>query len=275
VTRFAQCFLLVFGQLAAGGFFALGQLPFHAIERGFYKSSACVFLASGALITAGQVALLWREPALGSGGAIVQAAAWTLFSVAAGVYVGSLWGDPFRRRAVAYAATLATGFIALVVSALRYSTAPWWSVESVLYPLSFLVSALLLGATATGMLLGHWYLIDVGMPLDPLVRTWRIYRTSLVLQGATLLLCLGLLSLAGTPATTAALDALWTQHRALLWIRLALGPGAAIGIAWMIWRTLAIPQTMAATGLFYVAVLGSVVGEFLGRFVLFRTSLPL
>ena len=47
------------------------------------------------------------------------------------------------------------------------------------------------------------------------------------------------------------------------------------GIAWMIWRTLAIPQTMAATGLFYVAILSTVVGEFLGRFLLFRTSLPL
>ena len=42
----------------------------------------------------------------------------------------------------------------------------------------------------------------------------------------------------------------------------------------MIWRTLQIPQTMAATGLFYVAVLTTVVGEFLGRFLLYRTALP-
>jgi hypothetical protein len=32
---------------------------------------------------------------------------------------------------------------------------------------------------------------------------------------------------------------------------------------------------MAATGLFYIAVLSVVVGEILGRTILFRTSLPL
>jgi hypothetical protein len=50
--------------------------------------------------------------------------------------------------------------------------------------------------------------------------------------------------------------------------------GAAV-LGVMIWRTLQIPQTMAATGLFYIAVLAVLVGEFLGRFILFRTGLPL
>jgi len=43
----------------------------------------------------------------------------------------------------------------------------------------------------------------------------------------------------------------------------------------MIRRTLDVPQTMAATGLFYIAVLAVLVGEMLGRFILFRTGLPL
>ena len=43
----------------------------------------------------------------------------------------------------------------------------------------------------------------------------------------------------------------------------------------MIRRVLAIPQTMAATGLFYVATLAVLVGEFLGRYFTFRTGLPL
>jgi hypothetical protein len=54
-----------------------------------------------------------------------------------------------------------------------------------------------------------------------------------------------------------------------------LGPCASLLLAYMIWRTLQIPQTMAATGLFYIAVLSALVGEFLGRFILFRTGLPL
>jgi len=256
-----------------GGFLALGRLPFHDIERGFYKSSAAVFLTSAALLSAGLLSLLWHDAA--EMGARIEAGAWTVFTVLAGLYVSSLWGDPFRRRARAYTATVAAGLAALAISASRFSPAPALSVESVLYPFSFLVSALLLGATATGMLLGHWYLIDVGMPLAPFVRVWRMYRTTLLLQLATLALSLAVLQVAGSSSSVAALAALWNEHRSLLWTRVGLGPLPALAIAWMIWRTLAIPQTMAATGLFYVAVLTTVVGEFLGRFLLYRTSLPL
>jgi hypothetical protein len=42
----------------------------------------------------------------------------------------------------------------------------------------------------------------------------------------------------------------------------------------MIWRTLVIPNTMAATGLFYIALLGVFVGEILGKQILALTSLP-
>jgi hypothetical protein len=275
VTDFARCFLLVFGQLAAGGFVALSRLPFHEIERGFYKSTAAVYLASAGVLLAGQLALLGRGVAPASPGAMVEAGIWLAFTAAAAVYLASLWGDPYRRRALAYVATVVLALLAVVTSALRYSPAPLLSLETILYPASFLVSALLLGATATGMLLGHWYLIDVGMPLAPLVRIWRLYRTSLLVQLVTLAVCLTGFHLVGIPATRDAVTALWSDYRLLLWMRLGIGPLAALGIAWMIWRTLAIPQTMAATGLFYVAVLATVVGEFLGRFLLFRTTLPL
>ena len=272
---FAHCFLLVFGQLALGGFFALGQLPFHDIERGFYKSSAAVLLASALCISVGELTLAWRPASQAGTAHPFEVVAWTVFTLAGGVYVSSLWGDPYRRRALAYAGTLVTGLVALIVSAMHFSPAPVWSLETVLYPASFLVSALLLGATASGMLLGHWYLIDVGMPLAPFIRIWRLYRTSILLQLATLALSLVLLQLGGGAATSHAIHSLWSEHRELIWIRLGLGPIPALVIAWMIWRTLAIPQTMAATGLFYVAVLTTVVGEMLGRFLLYRTSLPL
>jgi hypothetical protein len=45
-------------------------------------------------------------------------------------------------------------------------------------------------------------------------------------------------------------------------------------LAYMIWRTLQIPHTMAATGLFYIALLGVFVGEILGRQILTLSSLP-
>src|SRR5439155_1310165 len=77
------------------------------------------------------------------------------------------------------------------------------------------------------------------------------------------------------PAGTGAVGTLWHDHAPLLAARFLLGPLAALGLGFMIHRTLQIPQTMAATGLFYIAILFVLVGELLGRLILFRTSLPL
>jgi hypothetical protein len=53
-----------------------------------------------------------------------------------------------------------------------------------------------------------------------------------------------------------------------------VGQVAPLILSWMIWRTLQIPHTMAATGLFYIALLGVFVGEILGRQILALTALP-
>src|SRR5262249_10604599 len=142
------------------------------------------------------------------------------------------------------------------------------------YPLAFVAGAMVLGAVATGMLLGHWYLIDLGLSIEPLQRLLRYFVTVLVVQlavAAVTVLLIGLTS--GEGAATVA--RLWREHLPLRAMRLRLGPVSALGLAWMIHRTLRIPQTMAATGLFYIAILAVLVGEMLGRLILFRTSLPL
>jgi len=67
---------------------------------------------------------------------------------------------------------------------------------------------------------------------------------------------------------------LWSNHSSLLVIRLLVGQVAPLILSYMIWRTLLIPHTMAATGLFYIALLGVFVGEILGRQILALTFLP-
>ena len=276
MTDFAHTFLLLFGQLAFGGVFALSVPGFHEIERGFFKSTACVYLGCGLIICIGKLSLaysalpdtLWHIRTFEGG-------LWLLFCVLCGLYTYTLWGERFVLRARAYLFTLLSGLVALSFSASVYRTAPFLSVETLVYPLSFLTSALMLGAVATGMSLGHWYLIELDLSLDPFKRIFRFYAGTIVVQLATLTLGLGLLLLSSHAATSASVRELWTDHQTLLWMRLGLGPLASLGVAYMIWRTLQIPQTMAATGLFYVAILTAIVGEFLGRFVLFRTTLPL
>jgi hypothetical protein len=67
---------------------------------------------------------------------------------------------------------------------------------------------------------------------------------------------------------------LWAKNSSLLMTRIAVGQAAPLVLSWMIWRTLMIPNTMAATGLFYIALLGVFVGEILGRQILTLSSLP-
>lgn len=271
---FARCYLLVFGQLAVGGFMALSAPPFHEIERGFYKSTASVYLAA-ALATLAGLSTLALESGVAGVQRWLEIAAWAVFSLCAATYVASLWGEAAALRARAFTLTLVSGVIAATVSAEGYRLSAALSLETILYPLNLLLAALCLGAVATGMMLGHWYLIDTGLPIEPLWRIFRLFVGALALQAAVGIASLALLWLAGAPQTLQQIHILFDDHLALLAARVATAPLAAAGLAWMIWRTLLVPQTMAATGLFYIATLSVLVGELLGRFILFRTSLPL
>ena len=53
MSEFSACFLLVFGQLAVGGLAALAVPPFALLERGFYKSSAGVFVGCAVVYLSG------------------------------------------------------------------------------------------------------------------------------------------------------------------------------------------------------------------------------
>jgi hypothetical protein len=273
VANFSACFLLVFGQLAVGGFAALAVPPFAVLERGFYKSSAGVFLASALVYVIGRARLAAGGGAM-TAGTLLELMLWLAFAVAASLYLASLWGDVSARRARAFVSSLFLGVIALSVSASRYRVGPLVSFATVLYPLAFLTGALALGAVATGMLLGHWYLIDLGLSIEPMRRLFRYFVTTVVLHLVVLALTIAIMAL-GPGDATAAVGTLWHDHGPLLAARITLGPLAVLVLAVMIHRTLQIPQTMAATGLFYIAILFVLVGELLGRLILFRTSLPL
>jgi hypothetical protein len=273
VSRFSDCFLLLFGQLAVGGVAGLAVPPFAVLDRGFYRSSAGIYLGFAVLFVTGKVALLLRGHGL-DGSALVELGLWAAFVLALGTYLASLWRDSNHLRARSFAAALLLGFLALTASALRFRFGSWLGPTAVLYPLAVTSGALVLGAVATGMLLGHWYLIDLGLSLDPLQRLFRYFVAVLLVQLAVAVLTL--ITLWATSSEgAAAIATLWREHRPLLLTRVVLGPLAALGVAWLIHRTLEIPQTMAATGLFYVAILAVLVGEMLGRLILFRTALPL
>jgi hypothetical protein len=124
------------------------------------------------------------------------------------------------------------------------------------------------------MLIGHWYLIDTGQSLEPFIRIYKFFVITLIVQCAFFIFSLPTLYFFGSSQSLIAIERLWQGHSTLLLTRVIIGQIAPLILSWMIWRTLLIPHTMAATGLFYIALLGVFVGEILGRQVLALTSLP-
>jgi len=269
MTLFARCFLLVFCQLGVGGLLSLAVPPFHELERGFYKSSAGVFLSAALVGGAGTMDLWLTRNASGVG--VIEVLLWGAFIVLFALYMATLWGESMRTRARLYAAALLAGVAALTASAWSLFPATG-ALLHVVATASTLASAAALGSVTTGMLIGHWYLIDPGMEIEPFHRCFRFFVGTVWVEIAALVATLVALLIGGDGA--AGLDAV-RAHLGLLALRVVLGPVAALCMAAMIRRVLAIPQTMAATGLFYIATLAVLVGEFLGRYFTFRTGLPL
>jgi hypothetical protein len=275
MTGFSSSFLLFLYQIALGGLFALAGTPFHEIERAFYKSTAGVLYVIAILGLWGRSHFYWHS--LSSDFHWVTALEVLfhfIFVISFSGYMISLWGERQKFRARSFAWAILTGLGGLVLATHSFYDAPFVAVETVVYPSAFLLSSLLLGAVTVGMLIGHWYLIDTGQSLEPFIRIFRLFVMTLIAQCVFFVVAPLALYFLGTPQSQAGMEKLWQHHATLLVTRAISGDIAPLILSWMIWRTLLIPHTMAATGLFYIAMLGVFVGEILGRQILALTFLP-
>lgn len=276
MTKFAICFLLVFGELAFGGMFALAIPPFSKVERGFYKSTASVYLASALMTTVGIGMLAWRaNPAMSTTRLWIVCALWIVFCSLFALYVVTLWTDHVILRARAFSLGLLAGLIAVSALVLLLRPPTFGAIAAVAYIITAITSAMVLGLVSGAMMFGHWYLIDLGMDVEYLRSFIRLIGAALVADLIAMALALALLALFGGRGGISAIVDLFDNHLMLFAMRVVLGPIASIVLTWMCWQTLKIPQTMAATGLLYIALMSVVVGEMLGRFILFRTAVPL
>jgi hypothetical protein len=272
---FSSSFLIFFYQVAWGGLLALSATPFHELDRAFYKSTAGVLLVIALIGLWGKSSFYWRSLSDGlEPVAMAEVFFHLLFFASFAAYVASLWGERQRFRARSFAAAVLCGLAGLIVSARSFYAAPVISVETMIYPVTFFLSALLLGSVTVGMLIGHWYLIDTGQSLDPFIRIYKHFVFALIAQSISFLVFAALLYVLGSSETSTALERLWTNHSTLLTMRVIAGQAAPLILSWMIWRTLLIPHTMAATGLFYIALLGVFIGDILGKQILALTGLP-
>ncbi len=125
-------------------------------------------------------------------------------------------------------------------------------------------SGLLLGVTLGAMLLGHWYLNTPSMQMAPLRRLLALMVAALFLR---MLVCgIGL----GATCMEGPIPAPW-----FVVLRWVTGLASPLVMAWMVERTLRIPNTQSATGILYVAAVTVFTGELMSQLLSVTTTYPL
>ena len=271
---FAHTYLLLFGKLAVGGLAALAVPPFTELERGFYKSTAAVYLFCAYAMAAGDI-YLWLAHPERAPVTPVTLATWVAFCVLFTSYFATLYVELPFLRARLFPASILCGIAALAVTAAAYVPAGVGAAAVLVFVVPALAGAAIVGAGLTGMLLGHWYLIDTGLDLAPF-RSILVYcRACLVAEVVAVATAAAILAIWPGSVWDAGFAAAFSPR--FVWLILArlASWGLVALILRLIRKTLEIPQTMAATGLFYIAALVIAVGQIAGHWLLFRTGLPL
>ncbi len=159
----------------------------------------------------------------------------------------------------ASAALLGAAYLAAAVLAYHAAVRPShiaWSIAGAL------TSTALLGSVNLAMLLGHWYLVVRGMSIDPLKR----------LTIATLLAALAKVLL-----VVIVMAVVWPSpvvRDIFFWMRAGWGLVGPLALYPMVWGTVRIRSTMAATGILYVDVVAVIIGEVLGGWLSAVSHLP-
>jgi hypothetical protein len=194
---------------------------------------------------------------------------WPPLAAAIASYVGAVCWLYERPAAGRWMLWLVAGFA--LTGAIM---APWLPTQidvsqfaQLLHIIAPTTSGLLLGITMAAMLLGHWYLNSPGMELAPLRRLLIAMAVAVGIQILVSSIGLAAQLSSAAPATSA-----WWMLLALRWSFGLLGTSVLI---WMAWETLKIPNTQSATGILYVAVIGTFVGELTSLLLSANSSYPL
>jgi hypothetical protein len=132
----------------------------------------------------------------------------------------------------------------------------------------------LLGSVMLTMVFGHWYLVVPRLSIEPLVKLTKVLMGAIGIRILTNVLTLIVFQIEGGHSLAAVATELMMYQGIFFWPRLLFGVVAPIVLTTMIWNTVQIRHTQAATGLLYLAVVALLFGEFFSKFLLFSVNLP-
>jgi hypothetical protein len=257
-----------------GALSTLFWIPEDDLGRGYFQMNA--------LIVLGLLALVWAVvllPPLQPFGADALAGRWLLalgFG-ASFLYYGAIWRERWRASRWAAAVALAGCGGALILAGHHLiSTATPLPYRDPLTVVCLLSSALLLGWSLIAMLLGHWYLVAPRLTFRHLVVFCWVLLGTVVLR---------MVALGGTLAAAVSVDELvepnpWRVLTSVegqgmfFWFRLAWGLVIPLALAAMSLHCARQRSNQSATGILYVLVIGTTIGEITAYYLAVTTGIP-
>jgi hypothetical protein len=125
------------------------------------------------------------------------------------------------------------------------------------------VGAAFLGAVTDAMLLGHWYLVQPGMPRGPLLELIRLLAFIWPFEVLVMLWPVGMWSV-----INGTIDDGYAGILGWMWVACAIGTIALVGVTRAALKERQYSAVMAATGLLYLAILTAFGTDLVARAVL-------
>jgi hypothetical protein len=184
--------------------------------------------------------------------------------------------DKFTAASICLIGATATGLVSVATDSLAFTrlmTLGGW--ENWILLVNHIAATALLGSVMLTMVFGHWYLVIPGLSIEPLKRLTKVLMGAIAIRVLTILISLVVLQIEKSVPLAAVLRELMVEQGIFFWPRLIFGVLVPIILAAMIWSTVKIRHTQAATGLLYLAVVALLFGEFFSKFLLFSLNIPL
>ena len=249
-------------RLICGMSLVLAAMPHATVASGFFRVQMLIVMGLGVLAT-----LVGQTPQ-----APAAVAPWIgqvhfalcIALTGLGFLASVFW--TLERRLVGVALLRVIAVLSLIALSLGIQLiSGTWRLHWSCVFLSDLSSALTLGGAMCGMLLGHSYLTSPTMAISPLLRLNQFLGWAGVLRGLI---------------SGAVLVVAWPYlHGDSTWIWLTLRWIAGIGGPLLVWqmvqRILVFKNTQAATGVLFVGVIFTLLGELTGTLLLAVTGFPL
>jgi hypothetical protein len=262
-------FFLFLVHLALG---LMAMLPFVPDRAGIGFFKLCSASAA-TMTTAGTWLLVRRFGARGVIGSPIGAGRpWLITAcavfLAATVVYNRAWALGWARlRRPALVLSLVSGVAAVLVATPPQARA--------LVAATDLSSVMLLGAAAAAMILGHYYLVILDLPISALRRLTVLLIASLFLRSAVVGLALAMGDAGAYQDLRAVAAGLWSPDGVFVWMRLLFGLAGPLSLIWFIWKTVEIRSTQSATGILYVQLFLVLSGELLAKYLRVAAGFPL